>query len=203
LISIAWDIDDVLNDFMRNWLDYIKASGECSGSFKYNDLTTNPPHGIFDGELDRYLASLDAFREKSLPGLAPQKKMLEWFEKNGHEYRHIALTAIPRRFAPESASWLMKHFGKWIRSYNFVPSFRANDIIPSYDDDKKGFLTWIGKVDLLIEDNEKNILDAYSLGIKTCMFPRPWNSAKAKGVDQFFIELDETLKSLKQRGNDD
>jgi hypothetical protein len=199
LVSIAWDIDDVLNDFMRNWLEFLKAEGECSDSFRYDDLTANPPHGIFEGKLEKYLASLDTFREKYLLALRPQEEMLEWFEKNGHKYRHIALTAVPRRFAPESASWLMAHFGKWIRSYNFVPSFRANDKIPSYDDDKKDFLNWIEKVDLLIEDNEKNILDADSLGIKTCMFPRPWNSAKGKNVDQFFYELDETLESIKTK----
>jgi len=198
LLTIAWDIDDVLNHFTEQWLRECKKQNSVSESASYESLTVNPPHELLNISLDEYLLSLDSFREDFMSDLQPVTETLGWFEEHGHKFRHIALTAVPYKFAPKSASWVITYFGKWIRSFNYVPSYRSFDDIPSYDSDKKSFLSWLNNVDILIEDNEHNIQGAQELGIKTCMFPQPWNVERNKSMSQCLKELTELTSSLKK-----
>jgi FMN phosphatase YigB (HAD superfamily) len=42
---------------------------------------------------------------------------------------------------------------------------------------KASFLLSFNKVDLFIDDNERNIEEARSTGINSVLLPRPWNSS--------------------------
>ena len=44
MLTLAWDVDDVLNDLMQVWLEeaWLPAHPECNVT--YRDLTSNPPH---------------------------------------------------------------------------------------------------------------------------------------------------------------
>jgi hypothetical protein len=69
----------------------------------------------------------------------------------------------------------MKNFGRWIRSFNFVPSLRTAERIPGYDSSKADYLKWLNKINLLVEDNEENVRGAQELGIKCILIKKPWN----------------------------
>lgn len=190
MVTIAWDVDDVLNDLMRDWFEtgWKAEHRECKVS--YDDLSENPPHRILRVTKERYLESLDAFRadsfqERMIPMLAVKK----WFIHHGKEFRHIALTSVPFFAAGESARWVLTHFGEWIRTFHFVPSYRDACDIPMYDEKKHEFLKWIQRVDCLVDDNEDNIEGAQSAGIKGLLFPRPWNSGKNKPVESVLASL--------------
>ena len=176
LITIAWDIDDVLNDFMRSWFErkWLVENKECGLS--YEDLVENPPNRLLGVGVDEYLRSLDEFRLSSLFGdMLPSEEAMRWFLRNGPAFRHIALTAVPLVAAPVSAGWVMRHFGPWIRTFHFVPSKRAGQEIPAYDGNKADFLRWVGKVDVLIDDSPENIREAEKAGVKGFLISRPWN----------------------------
>src|SRR4051794_17187355 len=103
MLTLAWDVDDVLNNLMQVWLEeaWLPAHPQCKAT--YRDLTSNPPHREIGASLNDYLASLDRFRSsRYLADLAPSAEAAEWFERNGDRYRHIALTAVPVEFAPIS-----------------------------------------------------------------------------------------------------
>lgn len=183
MLTIAWDIDDVLNDLMRVWFERVWLFKHPDCALKYGDLKINPPHKILSVSLNAYLESLDAFRFSGLyQQMEPAAEIAEWFKENGHKYRHIALTSVPYKAAAYSASWVFANFGRWIRTFHFVPSKRENEDIPEYDKDKGEYLAWCNKVDILVDDNEENIKAASEKGIRGILVPRPWNSARGMAL---------------------
>ncbi len=187
MITIAWDIDDVLNDLMREWLKYFKAK------VKYESIVENSPHKLLDIKEIDYQKSLDQYRLSGLyDQLKPVKEVKEWFEAHGSKCRHIVLTSVPAAAAHISAAWVMKNFGTWIRSFNFVPSSRPDQNLPLYDKSKGAYLKNFGKVDLFIDDAVENIESAKKAGIKTLVFPRPWNQSKMT-IKQLLEEVTKIL----------
>jgi hypothetical protein len=179
VLTIAWDIDDVLNNLMESWFHqcWRELHPECQ--LDYRDLVTNPPHQLLGVSLDEYLTTLDRFRlNGEFERLTPRSELLAWFDQWGSQYRHIALTATPIAAAPKSAAWVTQHFGRWIRCFNFVPSYREGESIPVYDRDKGDFLAWWGKADILIDDSPSNIVAAKAVGVKAILMPQPWNRSQ-------------------------
>jgi uncharacterized HAD superfamily protein len=177
--TIAWDIDDVLNDLMRIWFNekWLADHKECTVT--YEDLKENPPHRLLGVDLIEYLHSLDNFRLTGYKELlVPVPEIMEWFLKYGHRHRHIALTAVPMKASHISSSWLFTHFGKWIRTFHFIPSKREGENLPVYDKNKGEYLKKSCNVDIFIDDSEENIKSAIMAGIKSFLIPRPWNSEK-------------------------
>jgi len=176
--TIVWDVDDVLNDLMRAWYDqaWFPAHPQCA--LRYEELTENPPHRLLGIRPDEYLASLDVFRaSKTGRTLPPIPEVVEWFRRHGHRCRHAVLTSTPLKFAPESAAWVLTHYGNWVRSFGFVPSKREAVCSLVYDLTKVDHLRWWGRADLLIDDNPGNVDSARQMGIKALLMPRPWNKS--------------------------
>jgi hypothetical protein len=177
--TIAWDVDDTLNNFTQVWFNDWWHLDKKSLDLNYSQLTENPPNHLLGISEAAYLASLDAFRSSELAGaISPNSQILDWFQRYGEKSRHLALTATPLNAAPYSAAWVLKHFGKWIRSYNVIPSKREGDPLQVHDQNKTEFLDWLGKVDILVEDNEANLISAQRAGYLTIGIPQPWNNVR-------------------------
>ena len=185
MLTIAWDVDDVLNDLMRAWFEkeWLPSHPDCQAT--YEDLCANPPQTIIGTTLDGYLSSLDRFRCTRYAELTPVAEALAWFERHGDNYRHVALTAVPLQSAPVSAAWVLRHFGRWIRSFHFVPSHRNGEAIPQYDGSKSDFLRWFGKADVLVDDLPINVESARQAGVRALLMPRPWNGNDGDRADIF------------------
>ena len=187
--TLAWDVDDVLNCLMRAWFDDLRTNSQREINVVYDQLLENPPHELLGMTLNEYLDSLDAFRLSGrYAQLEPNGEILNWFNAHGHCCRHLALSAVPLAAAPVSSAWVLKHFGKWIRTFSFVPSKRVGEKIPEYDRSKADFIGWHGKIDILIDDNPEHIEQAAQIGIQGMLITQPWNKGK--------IDLSETLASL-------
>lgn len=177
LPSIAWDVDDVLNDLMRVWLDSWWRPAHPGCQINYESVTENPPYHLLAASKDEYLDSLDAFRQREYGRLTPVREVRGWFEAHGDRFRHHAMTAVPLTCAPVSAGWVLTHFGRWVRSFHFVPSDRPGDESPRYDRNKGEFLSYLGSVDILVDDNPDQVAAARAGGVAAVLFPRPWNGA--------------------------
>ena len=191
MLTIVWDIDDVLNDMMRMWFEKEWLSEHPDCHLTYESISENPPHNILSVSLNDYLDSLDKFRLKISSGienLNPLRDVLEWFVQHGHKFRHVALTAVPIKFAPFSASWVFRHFGQWIKSFNVVPSLREGEDMLIYDSNKTDYLRWWGRADVFIDDNPSNIDEVNKIGVHAILMPRPWNKSS--------ISITETLNSI-------
>lgn len=175
MLTIAWDVDDVLNNLMEEWLKDYSIKNEKQ--IPYSSIKENPPSEILGISLNEYFKSLDKFRlsEASL-NMAPNSEILNWFEQNGGYFKNIALSATTQFTSQNGAFWVMKHFSKWISSYNIVPSYRDGENYTRQFETKKDFLNWIKVVNILVDDNEKNIQQAEELGIKGFLVSRPWNT---------------------------
>jgi len=175
--TIIWDVDDVLNDLMKAWLEDWLSKGKTL-FFAYDQLIRNPPHELLEITASDYLASLDDFRlSGKVCRLQPVKEVFDWFCLHGDRFHNVALTATPLRTAHISAEWVMRNFGRWIRSFNVVPSPRPGEDFAGGHKTKSDFLRWWGKGDILVDDNEDNIAGAASLGMHAVLFPRPWNKS--------------------------
>jgi hypothetical protein len=189
MLTIAWDVDDTLNDLMYIWFEEWWRSKHPDCRLSYEDLTENPPHRLLGITKTDYQDSLDTFRLSGhYSRLLPNPAVLRWFEEHGHRYRHIVLTAVPRVAASISASWVMTHFGAWIRTFHFVPTPRSSDSIPAYESSKAEYLKWLGLADVFIDDNPGSVREVRSLGIRSYLTSRPWNGG---GMD-----IDLILESL-------
>ncbi len=187
--TIAWDIDDVLIDLMRSWLEAFWLPSHPDCSLRYEEISENPPHRLLGVSLDEYLASLDAFRlSGAAEQLPPIPEVLAWFRQYGEHSRHIALTTTPLRSAPVSAAWVTYHLGRWIRSFNLVPSKREGERVPVYDQSKVDFLRWWGKADIFVDDRAANVKAVEAFGIRGILMPQPWNQSS--------LTITETLECL-------
>lgn len=192
MLTIAWDVDDVLNDLMRVWFEgrWLKEHPGCA--IRYEDITENPPHKLLGADRTEYLRSLDEFRlSDDYQAMPPLPEIREWFLNHGRHFRHVVLTATPLVAAPASSAWVMRHFGEWIRTFHFIPSKRDGQNIPEYDESKADFLKWLDKADVFVDDNEENLHSAEKLGMKCVLISRPWN----RGVTSLTEAL-ETISGL-------
>lgn len=177
MITLVWDVDDVLNDLTRRWFEDSWRPTHPTSPLAYDGLTQQPPAALLGVSEAEYLASLDDYRARKFDQLAPDPGVLRWFEERGGAYRHLALTATPMRHAPVVAAWVMRHFGPWIRAFAVLPSPREGESLPAYDRDKGECLAWLGVGDVFIDDNPANIRAVALRGVRTIVAPRPWNDA--------------------------
>jgi hypothetical protein len=175
MITVVWDVDDVLNDLMQQWFSHSWMIEHPDCRIEYMRLKANPPHESLGISGEEYLSSLDAFRftDRAM-NMHPNAEVLAWFHAHGSRFRHIALTARPLATAPDVAHWVMRHFGAWIRCFGVVPS-RAGADVPVYDRTKGEFLQWLRMGDVLVDDSPENIGQAKALGLKALLFAQPWN----------------------------
>ena len=175
--TIVWDVDDVLNDLMRAWFNSEWKPAHPGSRMRYQDISDNPPYRSLSIARGDYLASLDAFRASDKAReMIPNPAILEWLSSYGDEFRHVALTARPLESTPAAAEWLFRHFGGFFRCFGVVPS-RQLVGVPLYDRDKGEFLEWLGRADYFVDDSPENISFAERLGIRSILYPQPWNGA--------------------------
>jgi hypothetical protein len=179
---IAWDVDDVLNELMREWLRFACAEGLVPPDVPYESIVANPPHQALSIPPDAYLESLDRFRLTRAAHLRPRPNVLTWFERHGERAHHVAITATALIATPVSAQWVMHHFGRWIRTLVFVPSPRAHAPLPTFDESKAAALSRFGRIDVLVDDTPKNFVGIESVpsgsgGLVTLLWPQPWNAS--------------------------
>jgi hypothetical protein len=174
---VIWDVDDVLNELMREWFDewWRPRHPECV--HRYPDIAANPPHSVLGITEATYLSSLDAFRQERFAKLSPRPDVLEWFSEHGHRGHHVALSAPPESFAHLSAAWVIQHFGRWIRTFAFVPARRGRPDIADARIAKGDYLEWLGHGDVFLDDREANVEGARALGMKGIVVPQPWNTS--------------------------
>ncbi len=173
--TIAWDVDDVLNECMRTWLQTAWLPAHRGCAVTYEQIVENPPCSIVGCTKAEYLASLDKFRQSDAARqMQPIPQVLQWFQQHGSRLRHVAVSAVPLSAAHLSAAWVFRHFGRWIRSFHFIPSPRDGDPAP-YDRSKGEALRQWATIDAFIDDNPDNLASAERFGIRTFCFPRPWN----------------------------
>jgi uncharacterized HAD superfamily protein len=175
MITIAWDIDCTLNDYILEILKYINY--HRGTNFQLNDTTHYNLTKCLPFQEKEIWGYLDNFKlEGKYILLKPNSEILQWLKKYGDNFHHIALTACSVKTASISAQWLFTYLGNWFRGFYFVPSNRDEKHI-EYDKNK---IEWLKrhKVDIYIEDNEDNYLQAKKLGIECYLIKQPWNNGE-------------------------
>ena len=194
--TVVWDVDDVLNDLMAAWLARVWASEHPGRPIAYADVRANPPHELLGIERAAYHASLDAFRNGAgYAALAPNPRILSWLEANGERCHHVALTATALSAAPSTSAWVLRHFGRWIRAFAFVPAERAGESLPRYDKDKGAWVARLSATAMLVDDQPGNLEAAAAAGAATVRWPQPWNGAPGT-QDEALAELDRWLLAV-------
>lgn len=194
--TVVWDVDDVLNDLLAAWLAQVWASEHPDRPIAYRDVRANPPNELLRIERGAYLASLDDFRTGGgYAGMPPNPRVLAWLEANGDRCHHVALTSTAFRAVPTTAAWVLRHFGRWIREFAFVPAERPGEALPRYDENKGAWLARRGVTAVLVDDGPGNLAAAAAAGAATVCWPQPWNGAVSTH-DEALAELDRWLTAV-------
>lgn len=200
MLTICWDLDDVLNNLMESWLQNYNYLNKTH--FQYKEIIKNPPYEILGISENFYKNILDIYRKEYYDLLSPNKIILEWFKQNGHRAYFSVLTATPTSCASISLEWLMRNFGNWIRQYAFIPSTREQIKDNIYDKTKADWLVR-NKADLFIDDSIKNCKEANEKGIATFCVKQPWNNGNdiqwiLNQVEKYIVsyEQKESIKNL-------
>ncbi len=184
---ILWDVDDVLNQLMREWLHFWQLKNKLdSKPVDVSQILENPPSRVLGIPLEQYLKSLDEFRNSSLGRrMTPHPEVLHWFQKFGPKFVHIALTARPSETMPNQAAWVYENFGRWIHSIVSVSPSRLESAYQRHQIfvSKASFIQWLDKPVILIDDSEDNIQEAKQHCLRTFLFPQPWNSSNQTTED--------------------
>ena len=186
---LIWDIDDVLNTLMQQYVAY--GLPENAKKLSYKELTENPPHDLLGISKEDYLFSLDRVRAGGFYNLPPRSEIMAFFAECGHLFDHIVLSAVPLRFMEKSSAWVLHYFGEWIQNCLFIPSVRPDCCVKSQIFFSKAqAVEFFGQRAVLIDDSVKNVEETLVSGGRAVYFPAPWNREKNTGIDVF-------LKSLK------
>jgi hypothetical protein len=186
---VIWDVDDVLNELMREWFEqwWQPRNGACRVC--YAEIAANPPHEVLGITEVDYLASLDEFRTARFDALVPRREVLGWFEAHGTRGHHVALSAPPEEFAHVSASWVIRNFGRWIRTFAFVPARRGRPDVADPQTAKRDYLAWLGQGNVFLDDRESNVAAARELGLTGIVVPQPWNRSPHASLRSALDEL--------------
>lgn len=191
--TVVWDVDDVLNDLMAAWLTHSWAPNHPDRPVTYASIRANPPNELLGVGLHEYLASLDAFRVgDGYATLEPNPWILAWLDANGERCHHVALTATAFQAAPTTAAWVLRHFGRWIREFVFVPAARLGEALPCFDRSKADWIARLGGPAVLVDDSPANLVAAAAVGAGTVRWPQPWNGDASRPEDAL-AELDRWL----------
>ena len=110
--------------------------------------------------------------------MQPVPQVLQWFSEHGSRHAARGRSAPCRCRRPTCRRpGSIRHFGRWIRSFHFIPSPREGTPTPVYDRSKGEALRQWGTIDAFVDDNPDNLASAERFGIRTFCFPRPWNRA--------------------------
>ena len=178
--TIAWDVDDVLNDLMRVWLDLWWVPSNPQPQVRSAARGKNPPHDLVGTTLMEYQSSLDSFRLwVFFRRMEPIADVRSWSHL---PRRPVSSHRIDRRPAPLTTG--LGGVGDpslraLIRGFHFVPSLRHGEDLPTYDLTKGEYFRRVAHVDVIIDDNRDHVDDARRSGLKAVLFPRPWNRCKS------------------------
>jgi hypothetical protein len=161
VLTLIWDVDDVLNDLMKQWAKALRIP--------YAYLRSNPPHEILGMRLPEYLESLDKFRECGVR-LTPNPRIRAWLSRHGLLVRNVALSSVPTKFRNSMDLWIFENFGQWIKSFIVAPGPRGAP-------DKREALSWFGLDCVLIDDLSRHVETAKELGLRSELWPQPWNES--------------------------
>jgi hypothetical protein len=192
---VVWDVDDVLNELMREWFDDWWRPRNPGCSQRYADIAANPPHGVLGISEAAYLASLDEFRAARFEALAPRPEVVAWFSAHGDRAHHIALSAPPEPFAHASAAWVIRHFGQWIRTYAFVPARRGRAHVADPQVAKREYLKWLGRGDVFLDDRAETVEQVRALGLTGIVLPQPWSVSAHQSFESALEELTAVIGS--------
>ena len=172
-VTIAWDVDDVLNDLTREWacwagLESQFAAGHGSDPAEYVASLGFPK--------ERYLASLDEFRALRYASLRPSGVVLDWLDRNGGRCDHVAITRTPLAAEATMRRWVDAHFGAWITEVFVSPSMRVTDPPGTTYPSKGEIVRSLGGDVVLIDDTEDNLASARGI-CESVAFAQPWNTA--------------------------
>ena len=188
---IIWDIDDVLNNLMDSWLTTWQQEPN-SDAISFSELTENPLHKILGIDLETYHISLDTFRNsEKAKKLKPNRSLLKWFSEYGSRHNHIALTARPLNTMSNQAWWTYQNFGESIHTVAVVPTLRDPKTRQTFKN-KAEYIGWLDKGDIFVDDNTENVAEVTKLGLKSFLFPQPWNKnrqSEAEFIEEFSKEL--------------
>ncbi|MFA6082458.1 MAG: hypothetical protein WC773_03550 [Patescibacteria group bacterium] len=169
-MKIAFDFDDVLTDFVSEFLRYCNENDGTS--FVLSDVLEYDLQPLFKRPHAEIVDKVFKFYQSgSLKSLQPQNKAVDVVEKLSKDHELIVITSRPTQLTAETTSWLDSHFpqrfSKIILTHHFSNDGNARG--------EKNDVCLREKVDLIIDDSPEWAEKCANSGVRVLLFDRPWN----------------------------
>jgi len=161
---------------MCPWIDYWNF--HHNSSFTYNNIKTWDIHKYLNCDISEFWKYMDNFKlEGNYSNLKSNREVLQWFKNYGDYFHHIVITATPLNTAHISAEWTFRNYGRWIRDFVCIPSYRNGDGENCFDKSKKDYFLRTNIADIFIDDNPLSCEDVIQeTEMKVFCVKKPWNN---------------------------
>jgi 5'(3')-deoxyribonucleotidase len=185
---LAFDFDDTLVDVTRNFIDFCKKNKKLI--VNYEEIETDIASLLKITE-EKELELWDKFFEsKEYLSITPTTQQLETLTKIKEKFDPIILTSRANRFRQSLIKWVEKHLAGYFSEIIFCADFPK-------EKQTKGAICSKLKVQMLIDDESKNIISCLDYNIPVIIYDCPWNRKLNKKIPRV-KSLKETEKLLIQ-----
>ena len=164
---IGVDIDEILAEFYKDFLDWMKR--EQGISVSYDQLYTYRLCNILGESQEQSLTRLHEFLHKHARDIQVVLGSQQGIQALAQNHDLYAITSRDRFSEDDTRWWLNKHFEGCFEDVYF-----ANHKDAGFHVSKSHFIKQLN-VDVMIEDYEAYALDVASTGIPVLMLKKPWN----------------------------
>lgn len=173
-MRIAIDIDDVLTDFLSEFLHW--RNRRFGTRWQRQDFWSYDWVRVFAEDRQTLNAVLfDFFNSREIRKIAPMpgaKRGIKKLKKRGH---HMSIvTSRPRLIAELTGDWLQRHFHDAFEMIYFSDNPEWNS--PGLS---KGQIADAWQADVLIDDQIRFCREAADHGVPALLFDNPWNRQEA------------------------
>lgn len=165
-MKIGIDIDEVVVDFIKIYLDVV--NNNLNSNYSFEDVKTYNLWENFDISYEKAVDFFDILFDskefENIDFVENAKNSLVDIKKN-HEL--LFITARPIKVKSKTLNFFNNHFPD--NNFNFI--FSEED----FRNFKKSEICLKENINLMIEDNSKYALDCAEKSIKVILLDKPWN----------------------------
>ena len=164
--TLAIDFDDTLCETTHAFFEFNKEKYNCDAVYDSADLSLYKTLEISEDEENRRWNEFFNLTEFSFP--PPVKGLAETLHSIKNDYKLVILTARSKAWQSQIPIWIDKYMANIFDEIIFTENL-------GWKDTMKGIVCKNMNIDVLVDDEPKQIESCLKSGVKVFVFDRPWN----------------------------
>jgi len=168
---IGLDLDEVLADFINNFLAYYNNINKTS--FKQEEIYDYNIFKVWKQPKEKIMKSIyDFYKTPYFENIKPISGAVEGVEILSQKHELKIITSRQNDIKQKTIKWIEKYFPNKFSQTYFTNHFSFNG-----SSSKKSEICLSENVDIMIEDSPEHAIDCASVSTKVMLLNRPWNKS--------------------------